>query len=188
MKTILIVKTSSLGDVVHNLPVASDIRRHFPDAGIDWVVEEPYAPLVGLHSAVRRVIPVALRRWRLRPLGRSTWREIGEFRQLFRTVRYDAIIDTQGLLKSALIARAAKGRHHGFDADTAREPLAARFYDVTHHVPLSQHAVPGPGCCCAGLSGGRADRLWYRHLGIDYAACAALRGAVARQQPPRQAL
>src|SRR2546426_8190129 len=69
MKTILIVKTSSLGDVVHNLPVASDIRRHFPDAGIDWVVEEPYAPLVGLHSAVRRVIPVALRRWRRRPLG-----------------------------------------------------------------------------------------------------------------------
>src|SRR2546422_6848893 len=142
MKRILIVKTSSLGDVVHNLPVASDIRRHFPDAGIDWVVEEPYAPLVGLHSAVRRVIPVALRRWRRRPLGRSTWREIGEFRQLFRTVRYDAIIATQGLLKSALIARAAKGRHHGFDAGTAREPLAARFYDVTHHVPLSQHAVP----------------------------------------------
>ena len=99
MKRILIVKTSSLGDVVHNLPVASDIRRHFPDAGIDWVVEEPYAPLVGLHSAVRRVIPVALRRWRRRPLGRSTWREIGEFRRLFRTVRYDAIVDTQGLLK-----------------------------------------------------------------------------------------
>src|SRR5712691_2915304 len=74
--TILIVKTSSLGDVVHNLPVASDILRDFPDAGIDWVVEEPYAPLVGLHSAVRRVIPVALRRWRRRPLGRSTWREI----------------------------------------------------------------------------------------------------------------
>ena len=141
MKRILIVKTSSLGDVVHNLPVASDIRRHFPDAGIDWVVEEPYAPLVGLHFAVGRVIPVALRRWRRRPLGPSTWKEIGEFRRLFRAVRYDAIIDTQGLLKSALIARAAKGRHHGFDAGTAREPLAARFYDVTHHVPLSQHAV-----------------------------------------------
>ena len=62
MKRILIVKTSSLGDIVHNLPVASDIRRHFPDARIDWVVEEPYAPLASLHSAVRRVIPVALRR------------------------------------------------------------------------------------------------------------------------------
>jgi heptosyltransferase-1 len=142
MKRILIVKTSSLGDVVHNLPVASDIRRHFPDARIDWVVEEPYAPLVRLHSAVRRVIPVALRRWRRRPLDRSTWREISEFRRLFRSEPYEAIIDTQGLLKSALIARAAKGRHHGFDAGTAREPLASRFYDVTHHVALSQHAVP----------------------------------------------
>ena len=157
MKRILIVKTSSLGDVVHNLPVASDIRRHFPDADIDWVVEEPYAPLVGLHSAVRRVIPVALRRWRRRPLGRSTWREIGEFRRLFRTVRYDAIVDTQGLLKSALIARAAKGRHHGFDAGTAREPLAARFYDVTHHVPLSQHAVPRNRALGAAALGYRVE-------------------------------
>ena len=157
MKRILIVKTSSLGDVVHNLPVASDIRRHFPDADIDWVVEELYAPLVGLHSAVRRVIPVALRRWRRRPLGRSTWREIGEFRRLFRTVRYDAIVDTQGLLKSALIARAAKGRHHGFDAGTAREPLAARFYDVTHHVPLSQHAVPRNRALGAAALGYRVE-------------------------------
>ena len=141
MKRILIVKTSSLGDVVHNLPVASDIRRNFPDARIDWVVEEPYAPLVRLHSAVRRAIPVAFRRWRQRLLGTLTWREIGEFRRLLRTERYDAIIDTQGLLKSALIARAAKGRLHGFDAGTAREPFAARFYDVKHHVARSQHAV-----------------------------------------------
>jgi len=141
MKTILIVKTSSLGDVVHNLPVASDIRRHFPDASIDWVVEELYAPLVALHAAVRRVIPVALRRWRRRPLGGATWKEIGEFRRLSHAERYDAVIDTQGLLKSALIARAAKGRHHGFDAGSVREPLAARFYDATHHVARSQHAV-----------------------------------------------
>ena len=142
MKRILIVKTSSLGDVVHNLPVASDIRRHFPDASIDWVVEELYAPLVALHAAVRRVIPVALRRWRRRLASRATWREIGEFRRISQSAHYDAVIDTQGLLKSALIARAAKGRHHGFDARSAREPLAARFYDATHHVARSQHAVP----------------------------------------------
>jgi len=176
MKRILIVKTSSLGDVVHNLPVASDIRRHFPDAGIDWVVEEPYAPLVGLHSAVRRVIPVALRRWRRRPLGRSTWREIGEFRRLFRTVRYDAIVDTQGLLKSALIARAAKGRHHGFDAGTAREPLAARFYDVTHHVPLSQHAVPRNRALGAAALGYRVEEP------IDYGI--AISGSLTQPAKP----
>ncbi len=94
MKRILIVKTSSLGDIVHNLPVASDLRRHFPDARIDWVVEEPYAPLAILHSAVRRVIPVALRRWRQRPLGRATWKEMGEFRRLVQSEPYDAVIDT----------------------------------------------------------------------------------------------
>jgi heptosyltransferase-1 len=157
MKRILIVKTSSLGDVVHNLPVASDIRRRFPDAHIDWVVEEPYTPLVRLHSAVRRVIPVALRRWRHRPLGSTTWREIGEFRRLLHTERYDAVIDTQGLFKSALIARAAKGRHHGFDADTAREPFAARFYDVTHHVGRSQHAVSRNRALAAAALGYRVE-------------------------------
>ena len=141
MKRILIVKTSSLGDIVHNLPVASDIRRHFPDARIDWVVEEPYAPLAALHSAIRRVIPIALRRWRRRPLGRATWQEIGEFRRLVQTERYDAVVDTQGLVKSALIARAAMGERHGFDSGSAREPFAARFYDVTHHVARAQHAV-----------------------------------------------
>jgi len=157
MKRILIVKTSSLGDVVHNLPVASDIRRHFPDALIDWVVEEPYAPLVRLHSAVRRGIPVALRRWRQRPLGRVTWKEIGEFRRLSQAERYDAVIDTQGLLKSAWIARAAKGRHHGFDAGSAREPFAARFYDVTHHVARSQHAVSRNRVLAAAALGYRVE-------------------------------
>jgi len=96
-------------------PQSSGGERHsaaLSRCRIDWVVEEPYAPLVGLHSAVRRVIPVAPAPLAAAAPGRSTWREIGEFRRLFRTVRYDAIVDTQGLLKSALIARAAKGRHH----------------------------------------------------------------------------
>jgi heptosyltransferase-1 len=106
------------------------------------VVEELYAPLVALHPAVRRVIPVALRRWRQRLLARVTWKEIGEYRRLLNAERYDIIIDTQGLVKSAFAARAARGCHHGFDAGTAREPLAARFYDVTHHVAWEgQHAV-----------------------------------------------
>ena len=141
MLRILLVKTSSLGDVVHNFPVVSDVRRHFPDARIDWVVEEAYVPLVRLHPGVRRAVPVALRRWRKQPLGRRTWRDIAEFRQLSLAEQYDAIIDTQGLLKSALMSRAAHGRRHGFDAASAREGLAARFYDITHHVRRGQHAV-----------------------------------------------
>jgi heptosyltransferase-1 len=157
MKRILLVKTSSLGDVVHNLPVASDIRRHFPEARIDWVVEELYAPLVALHPAVRLVIPVALRRWRQRLLGRATWREIGNYRRLFHGEHYDTIIDTQGLVKSALAARAARGRHHGFDAASAREPLAAHFYDVTHPVSRGQHAVPRNRLLAAAALGYRVD-------------------------------
>jgi heptosyltransferase-1 len=169
MIRILLVKTSSLGDVVQNLPVASDIRRNFPEARIDWVVEEPYASLVAMHPAVRKVIPVALRRWRRRLLGGATWKEIGEFRRLSRAEHYDTIIDTQGLVKSALIARAARGRHHGFDADTAREPLAARLYDVTHHVSWTQHAVPRNRALAAAALGYRVDER------VDYGIAAQRR-------------
>ena len=141
MLKVLLVKTSSLGDVVHNMPAASDIRRRFPEAHIDWVVEEAYAPLLALHRAVHRSIPVAIRRWRRGLLDASTWSEMGAVRREFRQVRYDAVIDSQGLIKSALLARIASGRRHGHDACTARESLAARFYDVTHHVANGQHAV-----------------------------------------------
>ena len=61
---ILLVKTSSLGDVIHNLPVVSDLRRSFPDATIDWCVEESFADIPRLHPEIDQIIPVALRRWR----------------------------------------------------------------------------------------------------------------------------
>ena len=141
MKRILLVKTSSLGDVVHNLPVVNDIRARNPGARIDWVVEEAYAPVVALHPGVQRALPVAIRRWRKQLLGRATWDEIGAFRRHLRLERYDLVIDTQGLVKSALVASGVQGEHHGFDARSAREPLAARFYDRCHHVPRDEHAV-----------------------------------------------
>ncbi len=157
MLKVLLIKTSSLGDVVHNLPVASDIRSRFPDARIDWVVEETYAPLVALHPAVANVIPVAIRRWRRSLLRASTWVEIGDLRRRFRTEQYDAVIDTQGLVKSALLARAARGRRHGFDAGSAREALAARFYDVQHAIPRGQHAVIRNRALAAAALGYRVD-------------------------------
>src|ERR1700745_1013726 len=101
MPRILLVKTSSLGDVVHNLPVASDIRRRVPGAVIDWVVEEPFAPLAALHPALRRVIPVAVRRWRKAWLASNTREEFAQYRRAVGGERYDAVIDTQGLVKSA---------------------------------------------------------------------------------------
>lgn len=138
---ILLVKMSSLGDVIHNLPVASDIRRHRPDATIDWVVEEQYTPLVAMHPAVDRVIPIALRRWRRSPLSAATWREFGAFRRALRGHEYDAIVDTQGLLKSALVAKLARGPTHGFGRGTAREPLASRFYDAIVEFPPEAHKI-----------------------------------------------
>lgn len=138
---ILLVKTSSLGDVVHNLPVASDIRARFPGARIDWVVEEGFVAIPRLHPAVRRVIPVAVRRWRGALLSGATWREMAAFRRELQQQDYDLVLDTQGLLKSALIARLARGRRAGYAAVAAREPLAARFYDATYAIPKNLHAV-----------------------------------------------
>lgn len=142
---ILLVKTSSLGDVIHNLPVASDLARRFPGAVIDWLVEEAFADIPRLHPAVRRVIPVALRRWRKNLGAAGTWREIAAFRRQLRTQPYDLVLDTQALLKSALLVGRVRlglrGRRVGFDRRSAREPLAASFYDTTFAVDRQLHAV-----------------------------------------------
>lgn len=138
---LLLVKTSSLGDVIHNLPVASDIAAQFPGAVIDWVVEEALTEIPRLHPAIRRVIPVALRRWRKQLFSPATWREMASFRRTLQAESYDAVIDTQGLLKSALICRMAHGPRYGHSAEFAREPLASRFYDHRIPVPTELHAV-----------------------------------------------
>lgn len=138
---ILLVKTSSLGDVLHNLPAVSDIVHYYPGAKIDWVVEESFASLPKLHPAVCNVIQVAVRRWRRNLLSHSTWHELASFRRTLSTQDYDMAIDTQGLLKSALLMRGARGVRCGFDRESAREPFAARFYEKTFRVPKGQHAV-----------------------------------------------
>ena len=142
---ILLVKTSSLGDVLHNLPVVSDIVRNYPEAQIDWLVEENFIALPKLHPAVRNVIPVALRRWRGSLLNAGTWREtcheIGGFRAALAAQNYDFAIDTQGLLKSALLMRGANALRCGYDRHSAREPLAANFYQRTYSIATDQHAV-----------------------------------------------
>ncbi|MDR3221090.1 MAG: lipopolysaccharide heptosyltransferase I [Candidatus Accumulibacter sp.] len=138
---ILLVKTSSLGDVIHNLPVVSDLKRRFPDAVIDWCVEEAFADIPRLHTAVAEVIPVAFRRWRKALFSGAVWREIGAFRQGLGSRDYDAVLDTQGLIKSGLIAFFAKGPCHGYAAEAAREPLASWFYDKTFVIPPNAHAV-----------------------------------------------
>ncbi|MGH8704587.1 MAG: lipopolysaccharide heptosyltransferase I [Burkholderiales bacterium] len=141
MPRILFVKTSSLGDIVHNCPAVSDVARFVPGARVDWVVEEPFAEIAGLHAAVRRVIPVAIRRWRSAPFSSAVWSELGAFRHALRDERYDFVIDSQGLVKSALVAALAAGPKHGLDRASVREPFAARFYGTRHAVPRALHAV-----------------------------------------------
>jgi heptosyltransferase-1 len=137
---ILLVKTSSLGDVIHNLPVASDIHHHFPDARIDWAVEESFAEIPRLHPAVANVIPVAPRRWRRSLLDPRTRADIARLRARLAEGAYDFVIDTQGLIKSALIARLVPGQRIGLDWVSSREPLRP-FYHRTCRVPWGQHAV-----------------------------------------------
>ena len=157
MPRILFVKTSSLGDVVHNCPAVTDVARSVPGAVIDWVVEAPFAGVVALHASVRRVIPVAIRRWRGSPLSAQTWSELGAFRAALRGEQYDAVIDSQGLVKSALVAAFALGRKHGFDRASAREPFAARFYDVRHAVANDLHAVERNRRLAGAVLGYRVD-------------------------------
>lgn len=140
MPRILLIKTSSLGDVVHNLPVVSDIAAAMPDATVDWVVEEAFAAIPQLHPGVARVLPVAVRRWRRTLWHPAAWREASAFFSGLRAQYYDAVIDTQGLLKSAWIARAARGVRHGLDRASSREPLGW-FYDHAYAVSWRQHAV-----------------------------------------------
>lgn len=141
MPKILLVKTSSMGDVIHNLPVVSDILAHFPEAEIDWVVEESFAGIPALHPGVGEIIPVAVRRWRRNLFSRTVLAEISAFVTRLRSKTYDVVLDTQGLIKSAVIARLAQGARCGFDRKSAREPLAALFYDKTLRVEKNQPAV-----------------------------------------------
>ncbi len=140
-RRLLIVKTSSLGDVIHNLPIIADIRAHFPDIQFGWVVEESFADIPRLHPAIRSIITVAMRRWRRALFSRITWKEIAACKRELGAKPYDMVLDTQGLLKSAVIGSFAHGARHGQDKNSAREPLAACFYQHKHAVPRGTHAV-----------------------------------------------
>ena len=138
---ILIVKTSSLGDLIHCLPVINDILAVYPNAQIDWVVEQSFADIPRLHPAIHEVFTVAFRLWRKQLFSFKTWSEINQFKHLIVQNKYDAVIDTQGLLKSALITRLANGVKHGYDKQSIREPIASKFYDKTYAISYQQHAV-----------------------------------------------
>ena len=153
MQKLLIIKTSSLGDVIHCLPVINDIRTYLPNVQIDWVAEESFADIPRMHAGVNQVFTVAMRRWKKHIFSQNTWAEISDLKKLFKQNQYDAIIDCQGLLKSALIAKQAlttiKGLKHGYDKNSIREPIASLFYEKTHAISYQQPAVTRNRALCA---------------------------------------
>lgn len=139
---VLIVKTSSMGDVLHTLPALTDAMNAIPDISFDWVVEENFAQIPSWHPAVDNVIPVAIRRWRKNWFGSETRQQRCDFKRELQLRTYEAVIDAQGLIKSAaLITRVAKGKKHGQDAKSAREPFASWFFNQRHDIDKMQHAV-----------------------------------------------
>jgi heptosyltransferase I len=141
MTSALIIRPSSLGDIVHAMPIVHDLWHHHPGIVIDWVAEEPFAGLIALNRGVRRVVPVALRRWRHHLLSRATWREFAVFRRQLASYRYTAVIDLQEQVKGAMLAWLAHGPVHGPDRASIREPAATIAYRRRHRVDPKQHLI-----------------------------------------------
>lgn len=172
---ILVVKTTSMGDVVHTLPAITDIARAHPGAVIDWLVEAPFAAIAALHPAVRRVLPIAWRKWRKSLRNPATRAAIRQLRADLQAETYDLVIDFQGLLKSVLWAVQANGPRAGYDRKSIREPLAALFYQRRAAVSRSLHAVD------------RSRRLAAAHLAYALPSGApdfGLRAPTPTWQPP----
>ena len=151
---VLLVKLSSLGDVLHNLPIVWDLRKRLPHAQIDWIVEEAYVHLLqplrttDTFKGIDRIIPVAFRRWRKSLFSIRTWREFFAMRKQLQATTYDVVLETQGLLKSALVCALAKKSNSTIVAGLANatehsgyEPMARLFYTQSVHIPLKCHAI-----------------------------------------------
>lgn len=138
---ILIVKTSSLGDVIHMLPAVTDAADTLPQLHIDWLVEESFSAIPAWHPAVENIIPIAMRRWKKHLTQQQTWQDIAKARRTLRQKTYDLVIDAQGLLKSALWTQIARGPSAGYNRQSIREPIAALFYSKTFAVSRQQHAI-----------------------------------------------
>lgn len=138
---ILLIKTSSLGDIIHTLPALTDLKKAFPTCTIDWVIEENFQEIPPWHPGINRVIPVALRRWRKKIFATTHKTEWRSFKRELQQKKYDYVIDAQGLLKSAFLVKYIDGPNYGYDKKSIREPLASLFYQHKISVSKNQHAI-----------------------------------------------
>lgn len=141
MKNVLLLRTSSMGDLIHTWPALTELAQHQPDTRITWLAEEAFVDIPGLHPQVQATLPIAWRRWRKHLLARDTWQQMAALKQALQGTRWDLVLDAQGLLKSALPGRLANGPLAGYDAASIREPLAARFYDQHYAVSRQLSAI-----------------------------------------------
>jgi heptosyltransferase I len=167
-RSILIVRTSALGDVVHALPVASALRAAYPAARIGWVVEEPFLPLAASHPAVDEAIPVALRRWRRAPFAADTRRALAELRRRLRAFAPEVALDLMGNHKAGALALLAGAEHRvGARRGDRREPSSALW--MNRHLEVhGSHAVDRALSLAAQLGASTARP--------DFAGDALLRG------------
>lgn len=147
---LLMVKTSSLGDIVHTLPAIHDIQTHRPDVTIDWLIEPAFADIALLNPNLRELVMVESKK-----IGRHKWKmlwseDYREFKKRLRARKYDLLIDAQGLLKSAFMTKIAKRKASaGYDKWSIREPMASGFYTYNFPVPPNIHAVERTRRLCA---------------------------------------
>ena len=151
---VLVVKTSSMGDVIHTLPALTDATNAIPGISFDWVVESTFKDVPYMHPKVNRVIVVSIRKWRKNPFKYLS--EIRASIQEIKKEQYDVVIDAQGLIKSALISCLANGKKYGLSKTSSREPLASLAYQHKIDVPKGQHAI------------NRVRQLFAKSLGYDF--------------------
>lgn len=138
---VLIVKTSSMGDVLHTLPAITDAKKNVSNIEIDWLVEPSFSEIPRMHSGIKNVIEIPIRKWKKNLIKYCLNGEIIKTIRKLRLNKYDKIIDAQGLLKSALVTKLMRGKSYGLNWSCAREPISSLFYDNKINVSKNQHAV-----------------------------------------------
>ncbi len=191
---ILLVKTSSLGDVVHNLPIVSDILQfaNFQDPkdpqkiiNIDWCVEKSFAEIVRLQTKIRNVLEINLRLWKKNIFKLQTWKDFFNFKKLLQAEKYDFVIDTQGLLKSAIIAKMAAGKKFCYDKKSIREPIATNFYDANFFVEKNLHAVNRNRLLVAQVFGYQNNNNFQKSLNFPDYGIKSFINEIAKNKSPK---
>ncbi|CAL1328984.1 lipopolysaccharide heptosyltransferase RfaC [Candidatus Providencia siddallii] len=139
---VLLIKTSSMGDIIHCLPALTDAKKIIPNIKFDWVIEKDYSQIPTWHNATKNIFIAPIRQWRKNLFSTKVKIERNIFYKKLQKTYYDAIIDAQGLLKSVFfVTRFSNGIKHGYDFYSITEKLASFFYNQKHYIKKQQHAV-----------------------------------------------